>query len=231
MCPEEKTMEKNTKVQLTKKWWDDNKATTLKDKGKLGEALATFEKAQKLAAASKGSAKAKAMKAANAACEAMLKAADTNQKNCTKKIHDETQHILKNGFETAVETVQKDLKKSWEAMRTDLKNKKPAEVFKDRTLRVELHKQMKANFDLKHMDFIMSVSKRNMEVYDTFISRSSNTQVNVIRKTRDAFQQAAESGNIANAPWKKATEEVLTRIQQTYLGIQFANSLMGSAEL
>ena len=63
-------MKKDAKVLLTEKWWNDNKAKTLPDKAGLGKALKPIEGAMKLAAVSKGGAKAASIKAASEALAA-----------------------------------------------------------------------------------------------------------------------------------------------------------------
>lgn len=225
-------MEKNTPVKLTNKWWTDNKAKTLKDKGKLGDALKKYETATK-ELGSKGRFRAEALCASYAACTVLLKAAKTNASACTNNIHDETCHVMKNSFKTAVTARQKELKTAWEAMRKTIMKMQFDAIYKDKTYRVLLVQRAKENGETNNLNCYLALQKKkDQATYDMYIKPSSGGQsANIKGSLRKEFHKAADEGKLDKAPWAKVKDFVRGQVYANLLGADFATYVMGKADI
>lgn len=225
-------MEKNTPVKLTAKWWVDNKATTLKDKGKLADALKKFESSTKGLLA-KGQLKAKALNESFAACKAMLKAAQTNAKACAKNVHDETCYVLKNTFKTAVESRQKELKTTWETMRKAITKMSFETAYKDKTYRVLLVQRAKKCGETNNLNLYIALQKKkNQETFEKYIKPfSGGESANIKGALRKEFHKFAAEGKLDKAPWGKLVDFVRGQVYANLLGIDFAVYVMGDMNI
>jgi len=211
-------MKKDAKVLLTEKWWNDNKAKTLPDKAGLGKALKPIEGAMKLAAVSKGGAKAASIKAASEALAAAEDAAAKTAKNCIKGVHGDTAHVLTKTFPAKVKEYQSMLDKMLTSLNKELNALTPIAVMKDKTLRVAFMQYAKARFVSENPNFLLVASKKDAGVYNEFIRAGASQQINISNALRSKFDEAMANNDLANAPWKKAIDEVITLMASNDIG-------------
>ena len=220
-------MKKNTKVDLTRKWWKDNKAKTLVDKGNLDKALAAFEPAFKLSQAAKGTEKIKRMKVALSLCDALDAAAQKNAKACVSKLHSDTKYVLQNSFPAEVAKYRKTLQNQYKALRKEYVSMTAQQLLKDKTALTLYIAMAKKRYCDENIYFIMNAKKKNQAVYDEYIKESAPKQINIDASLRVQFDQAAQQGNLSAAPWKKAVGECLKLIQDNDMGPKFAKFVFG----
>ena len=200
-------MEKNTKVVLTEKWWNDNKAKTLVDKGNVGKTLKLAEGAFKLAFVAKGKELVKQVNAALGICEALDKAALSTAGACLPKVHGDTAFVLKNTFKAEVEKHRKLLSKHLADYQSEIKKITIHEIVKDKTLMVAfIQFAAKSHFDHEPR-FVISAVKKSADIYKQFIEAGSKDEINISGSLRSEFKKFFDKGEIQKAPWDKAILE------------------------
>ncbi len=220
-------MEKTTKVVLSEKWWKDNKAKTLPEKG-LGKALGKLEAITKLAAVAKGAEKAKSLKAVLAVCDEVDKAAAATIKACKKKLHDETKFVLENAFKSAMAKVRKDYMSEYAALEKKIKALTMTDILKDRTYRVLFQQYSKKRYVEENINFLMAAAKKDDKVYKEFIKEGAPQQINIDGPVRTAFDEAFAKGDVKKGPWPKAIAAIINLITINDLNSRkFANFVLG----
>ncbi len=219
-------MKKNAKVQLTQKWWKDNKPKSLIGKGNLGKTLGAFEGAFKLAMVSKGKEQAKRIKAALKLCDAVDAAAARNAKACVPKLHNETKYVLQNSFPAEVEKHRKALIKAYKALQQKLASMTAVQMMKDKTFLVLYMAMAKKRYVSENINFILAAKKKNAAVYEEFIKENAPQQINIDHALRVQFDKAMEAGTIGNAPWNKAVSACVALINNNDMGVKFSKFVL-----
>ncbi len=220
-------MKKNTKVLLTQKWWKENKAKTLKDKGGLGKVLGAFESAYKLAFAAKGTEQFKRLKVALKLCGALDVAAGKNAKACISKIHADTKHVLENSFLSEVADHRKRLLNVQKELVIKIAKMKITDVIKDKSYLVQYMAMAKKRLNQENINFILASKKKNAAVYNEYIKVGSPQEINIDHRLRAEFDTAFANGDIGNAPWSKAANICVGLIDLSDMGSNFTKHILG----
>lgn len=203
-------MEMNTKVILTAKWWTDNKAKTLKDKGKLEQALKNYGKVAKSWGGAKGEVLMKALMNILASLDALDKAADTNIKACVKGVHNETKHVLSGAFKKDVEAERKQFIKRKKDLLKEAGSLTFKKIYGDMSWRVLFLQFAKKVYISENINFLIAVEaekKKNKKTYEMFIKLGAKQELNLSKKTRDNFKNAFEKGDKpTKGDWNDAIE-------------------------
>ncbi len=211
-------MKKNTPVKLTEKWWKDNKAKSLVDKGKLDKALKAFEPAFKLAAVAKGQEKAQRIATALSALDDVEAAAAKTTKACVPKLHSDTKHVLKNTLPVEAEKHRKLLLKIRKDLESSLIGIKLKDLIKDRTLLPIYVKYAKKRLNDENINFILAaMKKQDAAVYNEFIVLGGRQELNIDESVRQKFAKAHSAGDVSKGPWAKLIKEIALSIEQNDL--------------
>ncbi len=212
-------MEFKTKVELTEKWWKENGAKTLPDKG-LGKALGRLEASLKIRVKpSELTLWIDKIEAPIKACDDVEKAAAATINACKKGLHDETKHVLQKTFQAELKKFRKEHEKeALLGLKSTIGKLQVDDIFvsKDNLKLFQLY--AKKNLITEVVDFVLDSKKMNEKVYKEYIEEGSPQEINIDSKLRDEFKEAYENKKLGSAPWKKAVIKVGGSIKNDHLG-------------
>jgi hypothetical protein len=205
---ENSQMDKNTKVTLTEKWWKDNKAKTLPDKGNLAAALKAFEAAYK--EQSKGGPMCyKPIKDALDACDDLDKAASQTASKCVPGLHGESKHVLTRTFTAEVDRIRKELTKSLNYQDGVIQSLNYRTIKKSKVYWQIFEKHAKKEFAMDSINFLEEVGSKNYQkLYYKFIDNNAPEQINIPSKLKKKFDEALSLNVIQAAPWDETRKEI-----------------------
>ena len=205
-------MEKNIKVELTKKWWTDNQPRSLSDKGKLADALKTYETEKKKLDKVTGYDRAPAISDFLAVLNGIEMAAGKTASACKAGKHDGAKYVLTNSLLTAVSKVRQPLVKElavYAAKEKEISKIQFAQVVKDKVLWRIWRQQAKENYMEENVDFLEEAKSPSEKLYLKYIPEGAKMQINISSKLRKAIVAAYEANNLQNAPWAEAYKQIV----------------------
>ncbi|MCB9663379.1 MAG: hypothetical protein H6732_04650 [Alphaproteobacteria bacterium] len=226
-------MDANAKIKLTKKWWEDNKATTLKDAAKFGDAIDAYLKVSKKYAVANGIERVKGLALIDKALAELEDARDKTSKACGK-LHGDTKKVLDKQYKDAIAKEQAEWTKARKDFDKTVKALKIDDFFKDATWLVAFQQYAKKVFIDESAEFLLECAygkKRGKKQYATFVAERSPKEINISYDLRQRFvQEINDEGKPSNDAWDAAIKEIKSVLKSgNHFGLGFRQWLWDQA--